>query len=251
MALTFSPAIPKGALVLITGATGLIGSHIADQFLQHGYRVRATTRDASKHAWLTPFFSQRYGPGQFSLVSIPDMQAVEAFDAVTQGAAAVVHVATEMTFSPDPHAVVPGTIAMVLSAMRSAAKHDSVKRFVLTSSSFAALLPQPNTPGTVTSETWNDEAVEHAYRPPPYEAERVFSVYAASKTLAEKAAWEFMREEKPGFQFSTVLPGINFGRSLDVVNQGHPSTAGMLASLFNGYSGPLGSLPAREYCTCH
>jgi hypothetical protein len=44
-----SPAVPNGSLVVVTGATGFIGSHISDQFLQRGYKVRATTRGPSKN----------------------------------------------------------------------------------------------------------------------------------------------------------------------------------------------------------
>lgn len=247
MSLSFNPVIPKGSLVLITGVTGLIGSHIADQFLLNGYKVRGTTRDASKHSWITTLFSKRYGPEQFSLVAVPSLQAPGAFEAVIKGAAAVVHVATDTSLSPDPHAVIPNTVDMVVSALRSAAKEPSVKRFVLTSSSTAALLPKPDTPSKVTVDTWNEEVVKEAYRPPPYEPERAYPVYAAAKTLAEQAAWKFVREEKPGFELNTVLPNMNFGKSLDVVNQGHPSTAGWLATLYNGDIGFMGMLPAQYF----
>lgn len=43
-----APAIPKDSLVLVTGINGYLGSHVADQFLEAGYRVRGTTRDLKK-----------------------------------------------------------------------------------------------------------------------------------------------------------------------------------------------------------
>ncbi|KAH7018043.1 uncharacterized protein B0I36DRAFT_335213 [Microdochium trichocladiopsis] len=242
-----SPVVPKGSLVVVTGATGLIGSHIADQFLQRGYKVRATTRDVSKNAWLSNLFAEKYGAANFSLVAVPDMTAPNAFDAIVKGAAVVVHTATDTTLSPDPTIVIPGAVGMVLGAMRSAAKEPSVKRFVLTSSSSAALVPKPDTPGTVTVDTWNDEWVELANRPPPYEPERAYAVYAASKTVAEKEAWRFMQEDKPTFKFNAVLPNMNLGKSLDVVNQGHPTTAGLLAALFQGDSKPLLLVPPQYF----
>lgn len=37
-----APAIAPGSLTLVTGVNGFIGSHIADQLLSLGYRVRGT-----------------------------------------------------------------------------------------------------------------------------------------------------------------------------------------------------------------
>lgn len=39
----------------------------------------------------------------------------------------------------------------------------------------------------------------------------VWTVYHASKALAERAAWDFMHREKPAFDLVTVLPSFNFG----------------------------------------
>ncbi len=151
--------------------------------------------------------------------------------------------------NPNPHEVIPGTVAGTANALATAAGEPSVKRFVLTSSSAAALIPKPDDPLVVTAETWNEEAVAFAYRDPPYEPERGYPVYAASKTLAEKETWKFVRERKPTFVLNAVLPNINFGASLDPANQGHPSTSGMVAALFQGNPEPLARLPARTLKT--
>lgn len=45
----------------------------------------------------------------------------------------------------------------------------------------------------------------------------VFSVYCASKIIAERAAWDFIEKEKPSFDFATVLPAFNFGPILHEV----------------------------------
>lgn len=41
-------AIPKNALVVVTGANGFIASHVVDQLLLAGYRVRGTVRNTEK-----------------------------------------------------------------------------------------------------------------------------------------------------------------------------------------------------------
>lgn len=240
--------IPQGSTILVTGVNGFIGSHIADQLLNFGYKVRGTTRSPQKNAWINTIFHNKYATDHFELVAVPDMAAPGAFAQAVKGISAVIHTATIFTLDPNPHNVIPGTIAGTVNALQAAAQEPSVKRFVLTSSSLAALIPKPNHPVQVTAETWNDEAVELAYRdPPPYEPERAFPVYAASKTLAEKAAWRFMDEKKPAFTLNTVLPNINFGASLDVVNQGHPSTSALVAELFRGNPNYLGGITARMF----
>ncbi|KAI2620440.1 aldehyde reductase [Hypoxylon sp. NC1633] len=241
------PAIPKGSTVLITGANGFIASNIADQFLNHGYKVRGTTRDPKKNAWLANLFDRKYGPGNFEFVAVPDMEADGAYNQAVKDISAVIHTATNYTMNPNPYEVVPGTLAGTVNALAAAAGEPSVKRFVLTSSSAAALIPKPNDPVVVTTGTWNDEVIAFAYRDPPYEPERAYPVYAASKTLAEKEAWKFVLEKKPSFVLNVVLPNINFGASLDLANQGHPSTSGMVAELFKGNPAPLAGLPAQYF----
>ena len=244
-------AVPQGSLVLVTGVNGFIASHIADQFLRYGYKVRGTTRNTEKNAWLSAFFSKKYGPGSFELVSVPDMVAPGAFDDAVKGAAAVVHTASIFTLDPNPHNVIPGSVTGTVNALEAAAKEPSVKRVVLTSSSLAATVPVPNNPNIkVTTETWNDMVVELAYRDdkgPPYEPERALPVYAASKTLAEKAAWKFMDEKKPSFVFNAVLPNMNFGATLDVTKQGHPSTSALVAELFKGNTTYLGGITPQYF----
>lgn len=241
------PAIAKGSTVLVTGVNGFIASNIADQFLRLGYKVRGTTRDPKKNDWVRSLFERKYGFGKFEFAVVQNMESEGAYDEAVRGVSAVVHTATNYSMNPNPHEVVPGTIAGTINALAAAAKEPSVQRFVLTSSSASALIPKPNNPVTVTAETWNDEVVTFAYRDPPYEPERAYPVYAASKTLSEKEAWKFVQEKKPGFIFNAVLPNINFGASLDLATQGHPSTSGMVAELFKGNASYLAGLPAQYF----
>jgi len=234
--------VPKGSTVLITGVNGFIGSNIADQFLKLGYKVRGTTRNPEKNAWISTLFDEKYGADNFELVAVPDMVEQGAFVQAVKGVSAVVHTATISSLDPNPHNLIPGTVAGTLNALEAAAQKPSVKRFVLTSSSLAALIPNPINPVEVTTNTWNDEVVEWAYRDPPYEPERSLAVYAASKTSSEKEAWDFMDERKPSFTLNTVLPNMNFGASLDVASQGHPSTSAIVAELFKGDANYLGGI---------
>ena len=74
------PVIPKGSNVLITGINGFIASNIADQFLKLGYKVRGTTRDPQRTAWVADLFDRKYGHESFEMVAVPNIEADGAFD---------------------------------------------------------------------------------------------------------------------------------------------------------------------------
>lgn len=88
MALKFDgkpPVIAPGSWILVTGANGFIASHVADELLKIGYKVRGTVRDATRSSWLQELFDKKYGPGKFEMVVVEDMVTPGAFDEATKG----------------------------------------------------------------------------------------------------------------------------------------------------------------------
>ena len=77
--------LEPGSIVLVTGANGFIGSHVADQLIQAGYRVRGTARDISKISWVKDLFDERHGPGKFEPVVVADMAKPGAYDDACKG----------------------------------------------------------------------------------------------------------------------------------------------------------------------
>lgn len=71
-----------------------------------------------------------------------------------------------------------------------------------------------------------------AWKPPPYESDRAWSVYGASKPQAEREIWEFYKEKKPAFVVNTVLPNTNFGEVLS--DKQGSSTAGWVKVVYFG-----------------
>lgn len=278
MAPSHNLAVPKGSTVLVTGVNGLLGSHTADQFLEHGYKVRGTVRDTEKNAWLQALFDKKYGKGSFELFKVSDLTAEGAFDEAVKGmlsteefiiradhrtgTSIVAHSASIVTFAADPNAVIPPAIAFALNALKSAYKEASVKRFVLTSSSSAAIVSDPAAPGVeVTEDSWSEAAVKAAWADPPYNQDRGGVVYAASKTESEQAVWKYHKEnrnKRPDLVVNTgeilsdcdtacsygiltlsVLPNFNFGKSLDPVNQGYASSSALPVALWQGQVTPF------------
>ncbi|KAK4158344.1 hypothetical protein C8A00DRAFT_10851 [Chaetomidium leptoderma] len=211
-------SIPKGSLVLITGATGHVAAHTAKQFLERGYRVRGTVRDLQSAAWLTEdVFKAFADSGLLELVHVPDLGAKHAFDQAIKGASAIVHIASILTFADDPSQVIQPVVDCVTSILEAALGELSVKSFVYTSSIAAAVDINPGgVAAHVGQDSWNDHAVELAYAPPPHRDtfDRGHAVYQASKVAAEKAVWAFAEKNKPHYSVNVVSPSTVLGEGL-------------------------------------
>ena len=232
-------ALPKGSLILVTGATGFIGSHVVNEALKAGYRVRGTSRSQERAGYTIKVFENH---PNYSTAVVKDVSIPGAWDDAMQDVDAVVHMATDVSFNPDPNEVVKPTEEGVRNILRSATKAATVKRFVLTSSSSAVLIPHANKEITVSVNDWCQEALDEAWKPPPYEPERAFYTYAASKVAGEKALWKFMKDEKPAFVANAVLPNFNAGT---ILTSGGP-TGSSVESLLKGDVPPF---PPRKQAT--
>jgi len=196
---TTTSNLPKGSLILVTGANGFVASHVVDRLLQAGFNVRGSVRSDEKGKWLHQVFGSKYGKDRFETVIVPDMQANGAFDAAVKGVAGICHTASIMTFVDKPEEVIPTVVSYAHHALMekvtltsrkvkgatnivaAALKEPSVKSLVYTSSSTAALIPQPNKRIEVTKDTWNDDSVNAAKGPSPNEWEVSFAPCSGSR----------------------------------------------------------------------
>ncbi|GAA6033679.1 hypothetical protein JCM8097_004378 [Rhodosporidiobolus ruineniae] len=233
-----SLALPPDSLILVTGANGFIASHIVLAALQHGYRVRGTVRAGSegKIEGLKKQWEEAY-PGKFEVRAVKDLEDVDEVKRAMDGVSAVAHTcALASGFPSSLTSAAQTTVSLTLSILRAAAATPSVKRVVLTSSVVAARTPHADgIQREVGQESWNDEARERSEKGEKEgdeDFEQKFAVYMASKAEGEKAAWRFVREEKPHFDFSSVLPDAVMGRILDPASQA--SSAAWIKDLYNG-----------------
>lgn len=202
---------PNKGLILVTGATSFIGTHVIRVFLEAGYTVRGQVRNEASAAKVHKVF-----PGEtnnrLTTVVVPDITVPGAFDTAVQGGVTgVIHTASPFVFAVEDNEkdllgpAVKGT-TRVLEAV--AAHAPQVKRIVVTSS-FAAILDpaQGARPGyTYTEQDWN---------PMTYEAAKATTdgglAYCASKTFAERAAWDYVAQHQPSFTVATVNPPMVYG----------------------------------------
>ncbi|KAJ5129101.1 NAD dependent epimerase/dehydratase [Penicillium atrosanguineum] len=236
--------LPAGSWVVVTGANGYIGSHVVNTLLQLGYRVRGTIR--TPKPWLDVLFETKYGQGVFESFILPNFDDQEMLDKCLDGTSGIVHVASDVSFNNDPNSVVPWVVRAVENVLKAASRHSSIKRFVLTSSSSAVLVPAVNKKGVrVDESTWNEDAVKAAFDPNVKTADKAYLVYAASKTLGEQAAWKWIEEHNPQFIFNAVLPNFNTGEILHKEIGG--STMGMIRGLLKGDKGLFDFLTPQYY----
>ncbi len=196
--------------VLLTGSSGYIGKHIALQLLNQGYLVRASVRSLSKSAEVIDAVSSHLIDSsnlnaRLTFVEL-DLEKDSGWDLALQGIDVLLHTASPFPLaSPkDENELIRPAVEGTMRALR-AAKIAGVKRVILTSS--VASIYGCDLPAGVSAydETmWTD--VTHPVGS---------GAYTKSKTLAEKAAWDFVNNEAPEISLTTINPVLVIGAPLD------------------------------------
>jgi nucleoside-diphosphate-sugar epimerase len=198
------------ARVLVTGGTGFIGAHCLVQLLAAGHETRATVRDLKRESDVRAML--RHGGagevGERLKLFRADLNADAGWAEAADGCDYVLHVASPFpsTVPKDENELIAPARDGALRVLK-AARDASVKRVVLTSS-FAAIgygAPKDRT-ALFTEEDWtnlNDPTVQ------PYQK---------SKTIAERAAWDFLAREGGGIELAVVNPALVLGPLLGADN---------------------------------
>jgi len=191
------------SLVLVTGGSGFIGSYCILHLLAAGHEVRTTVRSLQREPAVRALLKQGGAePGERLQFSAADLEKDAGWPEAVAGCDYVLHVASPFPIDLPRHEdelIVPareGTLR-VLRAARDA----GVKRVVVTSS-FAAIgygHQSQSAPFDETSWTNLDGQV---------------TPYVKSKTLAERAAWDFIQREGGNLELSVVNPVGVFGPAL-------------------------------------
>ncbi|CCM05599.1 uncharacterized protein FIBRA_07827 [Fibroporia radiculosa] len=239
------PALPANSLIVVTGVTGYIASHIAFAALKDGHRVRGTVRSlASTEEVRAGFVSHGADVSKLSFIVVDDFLSESQLAAAVDGADGVVQVVVPGGVPGTTDGAPQEAIDWAHALLRVSAAQPSVKRFVITSSAFATHLPIPGfMQDRVTDKTWNDAVVQIFQNPPPeMDKEGVAWTgirYASTKTLSERAVWAWAEQNKPKFDVVSILPDANFGPVLyggpKSTNAWIPAILTNQAAFTNGY----------------
>jgi nucleoside-diphosphate-sugar epimerase len=203
--------------VLVTGGSGFIGSHCILQLLAAGHQVRTTVRNLKREPEVRALLKEGGAdPGNRLAFFAADLEKDMGWAEAVAGSEYVLHVA-----SPFPPSIPANEDELIVPAREGtlrvlrAARDAGVKRVVVTSS-FAAIGygHQPQTAPFKESD-WTDPKGDDV-RP-----------YVKSKTLAERAAWDFIAKEGRGVELSVVNPvgvlgpvlGSDFSTSILIVQR--------------------------------
>lgn len=187
--------------VLVTGGSGFIASHSILQLLAAGHDVRATVRNLKREAEVRALLRQGGAePGDRLKVFAADLESDAGWCEAIQGSEYILHVA-----SPFPSGVPKHDDELIVPARAGAlrvlrlARAAGVKRVVLTSSFAAIGYGQAPRDVPFDETSWTDLAGGH------------MTAYVKSKTIAERAAWDFVNREGGGLELSVVNPVGVFG----------------------------------------
>lgn len=191
-------------LILITGISGFIAKHCALDLLNHGYAVRGTVRSMSKADEVRATLAKHCDTTKLTCVEA-DLLSDTGWTAAMEGVGGVLHIASPFPSrepkEPDEllRPAVDGTLRVLRWAVAA-----GVSRVVQTSSMAAVMAGHPHERTRPFDEDdWTDADAPGV------------TTYYRSKTLAERAAREFVRSAGGSLHFSTVNPGLVLGPILD------------------------------------
>ena len=187
--------------ILVTGGSGFIGSHCILQLLAAGHDVRTTVRNLKREPDVRAMLKVGGAePGERLSFFAADLEAEAGWPQAVAGCEYVLHVA-----SPFPPNVPKDENELIVPAREGAlrvlraARDAGVRRVVLTSSFAAIGYGHPPQSAPFDETYWTDPAGDDVLP------------YVKSKTLAERAAWDFMAREGGSLELSVVNPVGVFG----------------------------------------
>ncbi|ADB39796.1 SDR family oxidoreductase [Spirosoma linguale] len=182
-------------IVLVTGGAGYIAVHCILQLLQAGYQVRTTLRSLNRQTEVRAMLKEGgCEPGEQLTFVQADLSADAQWNQAVSDCTYVLHVASPtpiLHYKHEDEMIIPARegVLRVLRASRDA----GVKRVVLTSAIGAIVYGHPPQTAPYEETTWTNVTGKAP-------------AYQKSKTLAEKAAWEFIKQEGDGLELSAVNP---------------------------------------------
>lgn len=195
--------------VFVTGASGFIAKHIVLMLLQAGFQVTGSVRSNQRAIEvieaIRPHLANDVDLNEALAFVELDLNSDDGWDEALENIDILLHTASPVPtgIPKNEDDVIRPAVDGTLRALRAASRNN-VKRVIVTSSIAAVAYRADLQQETAFDEShWSD--IDHPTCLP----------YAKSKTLAEKAAWDFVKKQAPEMQLTTINPGFVFGPPLD------------------------------------
>jgi dihydroflavonol-4-reductase len=206
---------PTTKPILVTGASGFVALHTIIQLLQQGYKVRATLRTLSREAEVRETIGKHIEIKDSLEIVSADLTQDSGWDKVVQGCESVLHVASPFPLFEPKHEdelIVPAVQGT--QRVLRAAHGEKIKRVVIVSSVAAVSAGHNGENRTFDENDWSI-------------IENNIGAYSKSKTLAERAAWDFINgaENTNKMEMVAINPPLIFG---PLLNKDFPTSAEMI-----------------------
>lgn len=185
--------------ILVTGASGFIAIHTIAQLLEQGYKVRGTVRSMQKEAEVRESV-RRYSQKINQLEIMPtELNQDEGWNEAMKDIEYVIHLASPFPPTEPNHEdelikpAVEGTLRVLNFAQKA-----NVKRVVVMSSNAAISAGHTGENRTFTEADWSN-------------VENKIGAYSKSKTLAERAAWDFVNSKENKMEMVAINPPFVLG----------------------------------------
>lgn len=203
--------------VLVTGGSGYIAGFCIAQLLREGWRVRTTVRSLDREAELRRTLAKLTDAEDRLEVVVADLNSDTGWRAAARSCDYVLHVASPLPArnpKDDGDLVRPARDGAL--RVLAAARDEGVRRVVMTASTAAVAYGRGGRATPFTEADWSDETNRADS-----------SAYERSKTIAERAAWDWLKREGGALELVTINPGAvlgpvlgqDFSASIDIVKK--------------------------------
>ncbi|KAJ7583081.1 hypothetical protein C8J56DRAFT_956482 [Mycena floridula] len=197
--------MPKKDIVLVTGVSGFIASHLTAQLLMEGFAVRGTARGDKIVTLRAAAVTKN---PDFQLVKVDDIAVDKLSDVLKGECPFIVHTASPAAGQATPEVGLKSAVQGTLNVLEQAVK-AGIFRIVLTSDLGTIMDPSLSPMDkavTLSEKDWGEVSETELLSG---ENDPLWN-YLATKIIAEKAAWKFA-EEHPVLDLTTVNPPFVYG----------------------------------------